>query len=385
MINPKRNICVITGTRADYGIYYPIISTINENENLNLQILATGMHLSPYHGNTLKEIENDHFTISDKVDILLQGSTGENMAKSIGIGIIGMTQSFQRLKPDIVLVLGDRGEMLSAAISASHMNIPVAHIHGGEVSGSIDESVRHAITKLSHIHFPSTDLSAERISKLGEDQWRIFKVGAPRIDTIKTQETPQTEDVLLKHNIVLNNKDYYLFVFHPVTTEVNDVKSQIQICMSSLSQLGKDVIIIMPNSDAGNEDIIIEYENYKKYKYFHFVTNFSPMEYLTILKNSLAIIGNSSSGIIEAASFKKPVINIGNRQIGRERSENVIDVDCNKDDLLKAIKMMDTQAFSQKLTEVKNVYGEGNASQKIIEVITSIEIDNALINKKISY
>lgn len=381
----RRKICVVTGTRADYGIYYPILEKLNKDPFFDLQILVTGMHLSPLYGETIKEIEIDGFSIASKVDILLQNATGASMAKSVGLGIIGMTQALESHNPDLVLVLGDRGEMLSAAIAASHMNIPVAHIHGGEVSGSIDESVRHAITKLSHIHFPATKKSAERIVKMGEDSWRVHCVGAPRIDSILHAKLPDIKTVFSKYNIPFATDNYSLFVFHPVSTEVKDVASQIRECMETLVKTGKNYIIIMPNSDAGNDEIFKVYETYKLHSQFVFITNFSPFDYLAVLKHTNVLIGNSSSGIIEAASFKKPVINIGERQKGRERSANVVDTEVDMKEILSALEYISSSSFKAKLEEVENVYGSGNSSEQIVTILKQIDINDRLIKKIIAY
>jgi GDP/UDP-N,N'-diacetylbacillosamine 2-epimerase (hydrolysing) len=381
----KRKVCVVTGTRADYGIYLPILDKIMNHSTLDLQLLVTGMHLSPFYGQTVKEIEIDQFPITAKVDILLQNDNEGAMARSIGIGILGMTQAFEDLKPDIVLVLGDRGEMLAASIAASHLNIVVAHIHGGEVSGSIDESVRHAITKLSHIHFPSTLKSAERIMRMGEDSWRVFQVGAPRIDTIKSANLPAIDQVFAKYEIPFDQKPYSMFVFHPVSTEVADVQSQIKECMEALKELNENFIVIMPNSDAGNQEITNAYKKYSRDEKFVFINNFSPLDYLSVLKNASSLIGNSSSGIIEAASFQIPVLNIGERQRGREQSANVLNVSVDKGEIVRAFEEITSESCSLSLKNVENIYGDGSSSDRIIKVLADIELNQKLLEKIISY
>jgi GDP/UDP-N,N'-diacetylbacillosamine 2-epimerase (hydrolysing) len=379
-----KNICVVTGTRADYGIYYPLLEKLEHHPTFNLKLLVTGMHLSPTYGFTVKEIEKDGFDIIGKVDILLQGATHGNMARSIAYGIIGMTQIFESYPIDLVITLGDRGEMLAASIAASHLNIPVAHLHGGEVSGSIDESVRHAITKLSHIHFPATEKSAERIKKLGEDEWRVHPVGALRIDTIVNSELPRLEDVKAKYGLEGIIDDYFLLVFHPVTSEYT-ISDQVYNIVSTLLAEQKPIICILPNSDAGTDQIISSYKEFEREEQLYFVTNFSHLDYLTILRHSLALVGNSSSGIIEAASFLKPVINIGSRQNGRERSGNVIDVQPTKNDIRWALNQIKSYEFQIKLQTVENVYGDGKASTRIIKILEDIEVTPSLLQKKISY
>jgi GDP/UDP-N,N'-diacetylbacillosamine 2-epimerase (hydrolysing) len=217
-VSNKVKICVVTGTRADYGIYVPLLEALRNHDDYELGLLVTGMHLSPTYGYTVNEIIADGYPVIDKVDILLQNSSHGNMSRSVGLGIMGMTAAFERYNPDLVFLLGDRGEMLSAAISASHLNIPVAHLHGGEVSGSIDESVRHAITKFAHLHFPSTELSSERIIKMGERPEFVFPVGALRIDTILNENLPSLAEIKEKYQLSFTD-EYYIMVFHPVTTD----------------------------------------------------------------------------------------------------------------------------------------------------------------------
>lgn len=380
-----KKICVITGTRADYGIYYPVLSELEQDDAFELSLIVTGMHLSQVYGNTIKEIEKDGFTIAAKVENLLQGATEGNMARSVGLGIMGMTQAFESTTPDLVMVLGDRGEMLAAAIAASHLNIPVAHIHGGEVSGSIDESVRHAITKLSHLHFPSTEGSAKRIMNLGEERSRVHRVGAPRIDTIKTLELPNIETIFTDYSIKFSPEDYLLFVFHPVSTEVKGITTQIEACMEALKELNKNTVVILPNSDAGNDKIFEVYDSYKNNEQFSFVTNFSPNDYLSVLKHARGLVGNSSSGIIEAASFQLPVVNIGTRQNGRDRSDNVLDVAVNKEEIVQAAEKALSPAFARQLESLTNIYGDGTASKSIVRTLKTLTFDDELIRKKITY
>lgn len=380
----KLKICVVTGTRADYGIYVPLLDKINKNNNFELVLLVTGMHLSPNFGYTLNEIIEDGYTILDKVDILLQNSTHGNMAKSIGLGILGMTSSLEKYQPDLVIVLGDRGEMLSAVIAASHLNIPIAHLHGGEVSGSIDESVRHAITKFSHIHFPSTELSAQRIIKMGERPEYVFPVGALRIDTILNESLPSLIEVKEKYKLQVQG-DFYLMVFHPVTTDSIPLADQVKNLLEALLQKQKNIICILPNSDAGSDEILKVYKEFEMEEKITYVKNFNQLDYLTILKHCFAIVGNSSSGILEAASFQKAVVNIGSRQIGRERSGNVIDVNPLKDEILNALKEIEGEVFQDTLKNIKNVYGNGNAANRIVDVLESINLKGPLIEKMITY
>lgn len=381
-----KKIVVVTGTRADYGIYVPLLEKIEKDPDLELGLLVTGMHLSPIYGYTINEIKADQYPIIGTVDILLQRSTSANMARSIGLGILGMTQVLETNQPDLVFVLGDRGEMLAAAIAASHLNIPVAHLHGGEVSGSIDESVRHAISKLSHIHFPATAKSAERLKKMGEDEWRIHQVGALRLDTILHASLPSFEDVREKYGLgFIEKNNYFLLVYHPVTTEVHSLKKQMKNVLDVLIRHQKPILCILPNSDYGTEEITAVYSQYKQYSNIKFIENFNHLDYLTVLKHSLALIGNSSSGIIEAASFHVPVLNIGNRQKGRERSGNVVDVTTASEDIEKGLNQVLSESFRQSVSKVSNVYGDGKASERIVKIIKNLIIDETILNKILAY
>ncbi|MFK4472218.1 GDP/UDP-N,N'-diacetylbacillosamine 2-epimerase (hydrolyzing) [Paenibacillus sp. RC73] len=378
-----KKVLVITGTRADYGIYYPVLRAIEDENALELHLLVTGMHLSPQYGYTLDAIQKDGFRVSAKVDCLLQGSTHANMSRSIGIAIMGMTQSIEALEPDFVVVLGDRGEMLAAAIVSSHMNIPLVHLHGGEVSGTIDESVRHAISKLAHIHFVATNGSRERLIRLGEEPRRIHVVGAPRIETMMKTSLPELEETKRKYDLDLDN-DYVLFAYHPVTTEEADM-SMLGKMLEVLLTGENEVICVMPNSDAGADAIVDVYNRFATREGIYFVASFEQLDYLTMLKNAKILIGNSSSGIIEAASFHVPVINIGTRQTGRERSVNTIDIAQNEKELSIALEYALSALFQQTVANSSNVYSKKGTSARIVDVLKSTVKTDELIQKTITY
>lgn len=383
----SRKITVITGTRAEYGLLYPVMRAIQNHPKLDISIIATGMHLSPSHGYTIKEIKNDGFKVDVAVDMLLSNDTGASMSKSLGIGIIGITQALEQLKPDIVLVLGDRDEPFAGAIAASHMNIPVAHIHGGDstTGGCIDESIRHSITKFAHIHFPATEESAARIEKLGEEPWRIHTVGAPGLDTIlNTTLLPKKQ---LTERYSLNaGEPLLLVVQHPVTTQPENAANEMRTTMEVLTELKIRTILVYPNSDAGGRSMI---EVINEFKYLPFLRTFKSLphiEYLSLLAIADALVGNSSSGIIEASSFHLPVVNIGIRQEGRQRVDNVIDVVSDKEKIIEAINTtLHDEAFKQKVNECVNPYGDGRAGLRIAEVLAGLNIDQKLLQKKITY
>ena len=381
----KRKIAVITGTRADYGIFYHVLKEIEKHEALDLKLIACGMHLCPEFGMTINEIEKDGFEISDKFETILASDTGAAMAKSIGLSIMSMAQSFERIKPDLVLILGDRGEMLGAATAAIHMNIPVAHIHGGEVTGTVDESVRHAITKLSHIHFPANEDSKQRILKLGEKEENIFVVGAPGLDYIKKTHYLSRKEMLERFK--LEDDKIFLLTMHPVTTERDMVEWQIRETLDAVVELGRQTIVSYPNSDNGGREIIRVIEEYRaKYPFLKVFRNLSQVEYLSFLEIAEVMIGNSSSGIIEAPSFKLPVVNIGSRQDGRLRACNIIDISYGKEAVKAGIKKaLEDENFKKQLENCTNPYGDGNASGKIAQILSEITLNRELIQKRITY
>lgn len=383
----KRKIVVITGTRAEYGLLYPVMKAIENNPKLELSIIATGIHLSVEHGYTINEIKKDGFKIDSVVDMLLSNDTGASMAKSLGIGIIGITQALEQIKPDITLILGDRGEPFAGAIASAHMNIPVAHIHGGDstTGGCIDESIRHSITKFAHIHFPATEESAQRIKKLGEEPWRIYVVGAPGLDTILNMELIKRAQLIEKFSLDVN-EPLLIAIQHPVTTKPGNAAKEIRITLEALAELNIQTILIYPNADAGGRSMIEVIKEYEHLPFLHTFKSLSHMEYLSLMKIANALVGNSSSGIIEASSFYLPVINIGIRQEGRQHVNNVINVVHDKAKIIEAINTaLYDEGFINKVRECVNPYGDGKAGVRIAEVLAEIEINNELLQKRITY
>jgi len=381
----KRKICVVTGSRADYGIFYSVMKAIKESSDFKLHIIATCMHLMKEFGYTVREIEKDGFDIYEKVDISYREDSGEVIAMAIGKAVSEFSKTFSMLSPDIVVILGDRGEMLAASIAANYLNIPVAHIHGGEVSGHVDGLLRHAITKLSHIHFPATQGSADRILRLGEEPWRIFKVGAPALDRIKKAHLPDKNRLFKKYN--LSQKEHLIIlVQHPVSSQVKDAGRQIKITLEALKTLKIQTVVIYPNADAGGRKMI---EVIKKYEYLPFVRSFKSIpheDYLGLLKFASVLLGNSSSALIEAPSFSLPAVNIGIRQEGREHGRNAINVDYDKRQIIKAVKKaVYNRRFRASVKKSKNLYGDGNASERIIKVLSRIKLDKRLLQKRITY
>lgn len=382
----KRTVCVITGTRAEYGLLRPVMKAIRREKNLSLRVIATGMHLSHAFGYTINEIKRDGFSVDSKIDILSEKNTPESVVASIGKCVIGMAKSLKKIKPDIVLILGDRFEILASAVAAAYMNIPIAHLHGGDsAKAGLDEYARHAITKLSNIHFPATKKSAERIKKMGENPQNIFTVGAPGLDEIIHGTYTQKNELIKKYNLK-TSEPILLVAQHPVTTEFHFAGKQMKETMEAIRQMNLQTVLIYPNSDAGGKDIISVIKKYKYLKSLKTYKNVPREDYLGLLRISNALIGNSSSGIIEAPSFHLPVVNIGIRQEGRESSTNIINVQPRKKEILRAIKKaLYDKKFIAKVQNSKNPYGNGTAGIKIANILSKIIINKKLIEKKITY
>lgn len=337
-------------------------------------------------GYSIREIINDGFKIDAIVNPGNIAGDGKTTAESIGRMIIGMTEALKKLKPDFLLILGDRGEPLAAAIAAAYMNIPVAHISGGDsAKAGLDEPARHSISKFASIHFPTTKLSAERLIKMGEDKWRVFVAGHATLDTVMNTKLPSKKDLEKQLGFKLK-RPLILMVQHSVSTEPEKAGSQIRETLEAIKDLKLQTIIIYPNSDAGSLDIIKEIKKYEHYDFIHTFRNLSNMVYLGLLKNCDVIVGNSSSGIIETPAFKLPSVNIGIRQEGRERSTNVIDIVHKKSEIIKAIrKSIYDRNYIKKVKKCKNPYGDGKTSIRIANILSKIKIDKKLIQKKLTY
>jgi UDP-N-acetylglucosamine 2-epimerase (non-hydrolysing)/GDP/UDP-N,N'-diacetylbacillosamine 2-epimerase (hydrolysing) len=380
-----RKIAVVTGTRAEYGYLKPLMEEIQKDRQLELIPVITGMHLLQDYGDTYKIVEQD-FSNSIKVKMPLAGDSGKDMANYLSNGIKNLVESFEEIKPDIVTALGDRSEAFAAALAATYLNIPFAHINGGDVSGTtIDESIRHAITKFAHIHLVHTKNNAERVKKMGEQQRRIFVTGALTLDTIFQTKLMNRKEIFEKHNLD-PYATTFLVVHHPITTLKDRGFSQIKELLSALDNLQKQTVLIYPNCDAGSQNFIDLIESYENKKYLTTFKSLPHNDYLSFMKNCDLMIGNSSSGIIEAPSFKIPVINIGSRQQGRERSDNIIDVEPKKNNILKKIDFaLNDKKFKNKVNNCVNKFGDGKASTRIVKIFKEIEISDKLIQKQITY
>ena len=380
----KRKILYITGTRADYGLMQSVLRAIEEHPKLELELIVTGMHIMPEFGMTINEIKKDGFKIHE-IDATYEKDDKESMANFIGKFIQLLTKKVEEINPDIILLLGDRGEMLAGAIVGAYLTIPVAHLHGGEITSTVDEFSRHAITKLAHIHLPATEKSAERIIKMGEDPSNVFVVGAPGLDSILNENLIEPAELSKKYNLD-SSKPIFMVVQHPVTTEVRDAHEHIRETLEAIVEIRHQTILIYPNADAGGRGMIEVIKEYEKYPFIKPYKSIPHKEYLSLLKMASVMVGNSSSGIIEAPSFGLPVINIGSRQEGRERAENVIDVDYDKEQIKTAIKKaLDDENFKEKVKNCKSPYGDGKAGVMIADILSRIKTDKKLLQKRLNY
>ena len=371
----KRKILYVTGTRADYGLMHDTLELLNKDESIQLDVAVTGMHLMEEFGYSLDEVKKDNFNLHIINQTFLKDDK-QSMSIFIGNLIVDLTKLMSEIKPDLVLLLGDRGEMLAGAIVASYLQIPIAHVHGGDVSSTVDDSARHAITKLANIHFPATEKSALRIKQMGENPDNIFIVGAPGLDYIIKNKDNFDEDKLMdKYSI---NKNFIMILQHPVSIEESESASQIKETLEAVLTMDYKIIVVYPNADAGGRAMINVINQYDVDAY----QNIPRDDFIGLLSMADILIGNSSSGIIESSSLKLPVINIGTRQQGREKAENVIDVDYSRDEIIEAINFIKSDEFDKILNGCINPYGDGKASERICEILTNIEINNDLLNKK---
>lgn len=376
----RKKIAVVTGTRAEYGLLSLLIAGIEEDPALELQLIVTGMHLSPEFGLTYRDIVKDGFQIAAKVEMLLSSDTPAGISKSIGLGVIGFADAFSSLRPDLLVVLGDRFEVFAAAQAAHVACIPIAHIAGGDTTeGAIDEAIRHSVTKMAHLHFVTNEISARRVRQLGENPKHIYNVGSPSIDLIRQLEFKTRSELQedLKFEFLARN---LLITFHPVTLEADAVASQFKALLDALEQLGPEVglIFTMPNADTNGRVIIRMIEGFVAVRSNAVAfASLGHLRYLSLMRLVNVVVGNSSSGLYEAPALKKPTVNIGDRQKGRLRAASVID--CFPE--APAIKGALEKAFGLDCTAVVNPYGDGTATKRILKIVSSCHDLNGLLKK----
>ncbi len=379
-----RKIAVVTGTRAEYGLLKNTLNKIKKNNNLKLQLIVTGAHLSEEFGYTAREIIEDGFEIEENIPILMRSNSKDSISKEMGLLMIQLSQTFERIKPDLLLILGDRYEIFAAASVAMVMNIPIALISGGEITeGAIDEQIRHGITKMAHIHFPGVELYGQNIKNMGEEAWRIFNVGDPGIENIKLTQFLSKEQLRSQLNVDVD-ENTLLITYHPVTLERENLPYQVGNLIEALNKLNKNMIITYPNADNGGDYIIKKLEEFARVNpNVHLFKNLGILKYLSVMKLCGAVIGNSSSALVEAPYLKIPVVNIGNRQKGRLMAENIISCSYECEDIIKSIDKALSDDFKEEVKHIKSLYGEGNTSEEIVKVLETIEINDNLLKKKL--
>lgn len=376
-----RKICVVTGTRAEYGLLYWLMKEIQQDADLELQLIVTGSHLAPEFGYTVREIEKDGFHIHERIEMLMSSDTSVSLTKSMGIALIGFADAFARLKPDIVVLLGDRYEIMTAAQAAMMARIPIAHIHGGErTEGAIDEAIRHAITKMSHLHFVATEEYRRRVIQLGEQPEVVFNFGAIGIDNIVKLSLLNRKE--LEEALQFNLGDmYFVVTYHPVTLDKSGRVNAFQELLEALNAYPKaKIIITKPNADLHSKEIIKMIDRFAEEQSDRVlaVDSLGQLRYLSAVKHCDVVIGNSSSGIIEVPALKKPTVNIGERQKGRAMGTTIINVSEKRDEIISAIGKALSPLFKQQIKVSKSIYGHGDVSRRIKEVIKSYPLDKIL-------
>lgn len=371
-----RKICYITGTRADFGLMRSTLETIRDHEALDLSVIVTGMHLSPLYGHTVDEIEAAELRIAARAPVPLEPASGATMARNIGLMLGAFTDALEVERPDVLLLLGDRGEMLAGALAAIHLNIPVAHIHGGERSGTVDEPVRHAISKLSHLHFTATDEARARLIRMGEAADHVHVTGAPGLDGLTDAALPDRATIAFSHGLD-PDQPFALLVYHPVLQEAEAAADDARALLAALKHAGLQVLALMPNADAGSESVRIALKEVDGQDGVVVRTHLARPGFIAAMATADLMIGNSSAGIIEAASFGTPVVNIGSRQNLRERNANVIDAPARGEPLATAV----SSALSAGRHARINLYGDGRAGGRIADLLAAAPLNAELLMK----
>jgi UDP-hydrolysing UDP-N-acetyl-D-glucosamine 2-epimerase len=373
----KRRICVVTGSRAEYGLLYWLLKELQADHDVELKLAVTGMHLSTEFGNTYHHIVSDGFEIDWKVDMVLSSDSEAALAKSTGLGVMGFSDAFRHLQPDVIVILGDRFEILAACLAAMLMRIPIAHIHGGEITeGAIDESIRHSITKMSQIHFAAAEEYKQRIVQMGELPDHVFNVGAPGLEHIKKLTLLSKSELANCLGFSFKSK-VLLVTYHPETLSDLSAEYQAQELLSALEELDElSFIITKANSDHGGRAVNAMMDQFAgRHPHRAYIsTSLGQVNYLSAMKAVDAVVGNSSSGIIEAPFMGKPVVNIGNRQKGRLKSEAIIDCPCSRDQIIASIKTAVSNEWQAHASQAKSLYGSGDASRRMKDILKTLDL-----------
>jgi UDP-hydrolysing UDP-N-acetyl-D-glucosamine 2-epimerase len=374
----KRTIAVVTSSRADYSHLYWPLKDLAAHPEVDLKLIVLAAHLSPAFGNTVNEIEQDGFTIASRIECLLNSDTDVGMAKTLGLAVLGLTDTLAQMRPDLLLLIADRYEMLAPASVALTLRIPVAHIEGGEVSeGAIDDAVRNALTKMAHVHFTSTDAARARVISMGEEPWRVHRAGAPSLDHLTRSQLLTRTQLERSLNIDLKQSPTVV-AYHPVTLLENTTE-EADALFAALAEIKGQILFCYPNADAGSHSLMQRtHEFIRQHPDAHVFVNLGAVTYWSLLKQAGLLLGNSSSGIMEAASFALPVVNVGLRQYGRERARNVLDAEPHVESILEKIAIAQSADFQESLRGMENPYGNGRAAERIVQVLTSVPIEGLL-------
>ncbi len=384
----KRLVLAVTGIRSEYDIMSSVFKAITHHSHLTLQLVVTGAHLSALYGNTVQEISKDGFIIADQIESLINGDQASSRVRGLAIQLQGIIQTITRINPDFLLVLGDREESMSTALAGAYMNVPIAHIGGGDrVIGNVDDQVRHAVSKLSHLHFVTNQESQERLVKMGEQPFRIFNFGNPGLDRLLTEPYLTANELSRRLGFVIEEKEpFILLIQHVISTEIKHAYAQMKITLDAVKKLGLKTVLIYPNSDAGSQQIIRAIGEYKDLPFLFTAKNLPRLEFVNLMRRAGCLLGNSSAGILEAPLLKLPVINVGNRQKGRLHAENVQFVSHDISEISLAInRALYDQEYREKVLRCSNPYGNGDASIKIADVLAEIPIDANLLIKDVTY
>lgn len=384
----KRKILGVTGIRSEYDIMSSVFQAIVDRPELDLELIVTGAHLSSQYGNTLDLIVKDGFKIADTIESLINGDRNTSRLKGLAVQLSGMVQTADRIRPDFILVLGDREEALSAATVGAYLNIPVAHIAGGDRAlGNVDDLVRHAVTKLSHLHFVTNPESYDRVIRLGEQPFRVLNTGNPGLDRLLKIPSLSSRELSSRLGFTLEEGEpFVLLIQHVISTEVDAAYFQMKQTLEAVKGLGVKTVLSYPNSDAGSHEIIRAIQEYKDLPFLYVAKNIPRAEFVTLMKNASCMLGNSSAGILEAPLLKLPVVNVGNRQKGRLHAENVQFVPHQVEAISAAVKRaMFDKEYRDQVARCSNPYGDGSSSRKIAETLATIPLDEKFLVKDIAY
>lgn len=383
-----RHILGVTGIRSEYDIMSSVFRAISNHSKLDLSLVVTGAHLSDNFGCTISDIKKDGFIIEDEIESLINGDRASSRVKGLSIQLQGLVQTISRVKPHILLVLGDREEAMTTALVGAYMNIPVAHLCGGDrVVGNVDDQIRHAVTKLAHLHFVTNDESEKRIIGLGEQIFRVFNVGNPGLDRLINTPLLECADLSERLQFELSDGEPFLMLIqHVISTEIERAYEQMRVTLDAVKEMGIKTILSYPNSDAGGQQIIRAIEEYKNLPNLFVAKNIPRLEFINLMRRASCLLGNSSAGILEAPLLKLPVVNVGNRQKGRLHAENVQFVNHNKQEILFAVdRAIYDEAYRNVVANCSNPYGDGKSSERIAEILANIPLDNNLLIKDMTY